>query len=97
MRPRLVRITEANPRLRRLHVVGEVHPGELAERGYRRDGEGWVLEVRRPEAGDDVDPVVREFQALADLGYDFAAGDEWSPLELYRKWRDQGRLRGDKP
>ena len=66
------RITELDPTRRRIHVTGEVHPGELAERGYARRGEEWVLELRRPTAGraargepsgdgrDDVDPFVDE-------------------------------------
>src|SRR5437016_5744811 len=44
-KPTVARITEANPQVRRIHVIGEVHPGELAERGYVRQGEEWVLEV----------------------------------------------------
>ena len=93
----MARVSEAHPALRRLHVVGELHPGELAERGYVRRGEEWVLEIRRPaEPGQAADVLVREFEALAALGYDFAAGDEWSPLELYRKYRELGRLTGKK-
>lgn len=86
-----MRITEVNPTLRRVHVVGEVHPGELAERGYVRGGEEWVLNIRRPgQAGRDVDPFVKEFRALRGLGYEFADGDEWSPAELLRKFSDMG-------
>lgn len=97
MRPLVARVTEVHPALRRLHVVGEAHPGELAERGYVRRGEEWVLEIRRPEReGRDADVLIREFQALGGLGYDFAAGDEWSPLELYRKYRELGRISGEK-
>jgi hypothetical protein len=97
VQPIVARVSEVHPALRRLHVVGELHPGELAERGYARRGGEWVLEIRRPTApGRDADVLVREFQALAALGYDFAAGDEWSPLELYRKYRDLGRLTGEK-
>lgn len=97
MRPIVARVTEVHPALRRLHVAGEAHPGELAERGYVRRGEEWVLEIRRPvEPGHDADLLAREFQVLSDLGYDFAAGDEWSPLELYRKYRDLGRLTGER-
>jgi len=95
--PTVSRITEVDPTLRRIHVKGEVHPGELAERGYRRRGEEWVLEVRRPR-GDgrrDVDPFVEEFRALQRLGYAFAEGDEWAPGELYRKFADLGLLSGD--
>jgi len=78
--------------MRRIHVVGEVHPGELAERGYVRRGEEWVLDVRRPKGpGHDTDPFVAEFDALSRMGYDFAEGDEWSPRELL------GRLRREKP
>ncbi|HLF93740.1 MAG TPA: hypothetical protein VJB14_09760 [Planctomycetota bacterium] len=91
-RPTVARITEADPRMRRIHVVGEVHPGELAERGYVRRGEEWVLDVRRPATpGHDADPFVAEFDALSRMGYDFAEGDEWSPRELL------GRLRREKP
>lgn len=95
--PSVLRITEADPTLRRIHVMGEVHPGELAERGYTRRGDEWVLEVRRP-AGDgarDVDPFVDEFRALRRLGYAFAEGGEWSPAELYRKFSELGLLSGD--
>jgi hypothetical protein len=88
------RITELDPRRRRIHVAGEVHPGELSERGYVRLGEEWVLELRRPEAGGDADQVIREFEALRSMGYGFADGDEWSPAELFRKYRDLGRLDG---
>jgi hypothetical protein len=96
MRPRVVRITEADPRRRRIHVVGEAHPGELSGRGYVKVGEEWVLDVRRPAGpGRDADPVVEEFRALSNLGYEFAEGDEWSPLELFRKYRERGLLRGD--
>lgn len=85
-RPTVTRITEADPRTRRIHVVGEVHPGELAERGYVRRGEEWVLEIRRPEgAGADADPFVAEFDALRRRGYAFAEGDEWSPRELLER------------
>ena len=83
MRPRVVRITEVNPRLRRLHVEGEVHPGELAARGY-------VAGVREFRSTEE---LVREFRALADLGYEFAEGDEWAPAELFRKYGDRGRRR----
>lgn len=84
MKPCVARITEINPRLRRIHVAGEVHPGELAVRGYV---EG-VLEIRSTE------DLLREFQALSDLGYGFAEGDEWSPAELFRKYVELGKLRG---
>ncbi len=96
-RPRacVARITEADPRRRFLHVTGEMHPGELAARGYVRRGEEWVLEIRRPEEpGQDADPLVREFRALRDMGYGFAEGDEWSPAELLRKYLGTERLRG---
>ena len=96
MRPIVARVTEAHPALRRLHVQGEIHPGELAERGYVRRGDEWVLDIRRPEEpGRDADVLLREFEVLSRLGYAFAAGDEWSPLELYRKYRELGRLSGD--
>ncbi len=96
MRPIVARVTEVHPALRRLHVAGEAHPGELEQRGYVRRGEEWVLEIRRPlDPGQGADVLAREFQALSDLGYDFADGDEWSPLELYRKYRDLGRLTGE--
>ena len=96
MRPIVARVTEAHPALRRLHVRGEAHPGELAERGYVLRGEEWVLDIRRPEEpGRDADVLLREFEALGRLGYEFAAGDEWSPLELYRKYREMGRLTGE--
>lgn len=92
----MVRITEADPRRRRIHVVGEAHPGELASRGYVRSGEEWVLDIVRPaRAGRDADPIVEEFRALQGLGYAFAEGDEWSPAELFRKYRERGLLRGD--
>ena len=96
-RPTVTRITEADPTLRRIHVAGEVHPGELADRGYVERGEEWVLEVRRP-SGDgrgDVDPFVNEFRTLRKLGYGFAEGGEWSPAELFRKFADLGLLSGD--
>ena len=94
-RPHVARISEIHPSLRRIHVAGELHPGELAERGYVRRGEEWVLELRRPKDGGEADGVIREFEALRALGYGFAEGDEWSPSELFRKWRDLGRLNGD--
>ena len=85
------RITESDPRTRRIHVVGELHPGELAERGYARIGEEWVLEIRRPAgAAGDADPFVAEFEALDGLGYGFAEGDEWSPRELRARFRRPG-------
>jgi hypothetical protein len=96
LKPYVARITEADPRRRRIHVVGEVHPGELAERGYVRRGEEWVLEVGRPSGpGADADPFVEEFRRLQALGYGFAEGDEWSPRELYRKFAELGLLRGE--
>jgi len=107
LRATVSRITELDPTRRRIHVRGEVHPGELAERGYARQGEEWVLEVRRPSAAragkgkpagdgrDDVDPFVQEFRALQRMGYAFAEGGEWSPGELYRKFADLGLLSGD--
>jgi len=92
---RVTRITEVDPRRRRIHVAGELHPGELAARGYVRLGEEWVLEIRRPEGeGRDAEPIVREFRALRDLGYRFAEGDEWSPAELFRKYVGKGWLSG---
>lgn len=84
MRACVDRITEVHPRLRRIHVVGELHPGELTDRGYR-DG---VREIRTTEE------LIREFQALRDLGYAFRPGGEWSPAELYRKFAAEGRLKG---
>jgi hypothetical protein len=94
-RPTVARITEAQPHLRRIHVTGEVHPGELAARGYVRRGEEWVLEIRKPDdPARAVEDVVREFQALSGLGYGFAEGDEWSPAELFRKYAERGKLRG---
>ena len=91
-RPTVTRITEVNPQVRRIHVVGEVHPGELAERGFVRHGEEWVLEIRRPRApGRDADPFIAEFEALSQRGYEFAEGLEWSPRELL------GRFRRGKP
>ena len=87
----VARITEADPRTRRIHVVGEVHAGELSERGYARRGEEWVLEIRRPGgAGGDADPFALEFEALSRMGYDFAEGDEWSPRELLARFRRAG-------
>jgi hypothetical protein len=94
--PIVFRITEADPTLRRIHVRGEVHPGELSDRGYVRRGEEWVLEVRRPPGGrKDLDPFVEEFRALKRMGYAFAEGGEWSPGELCRKFADLGLLSGD--
>ena len=107
LRPTVSRITEVDPTRRRIHVEGEVHPGELAERGYARSGEEWVLDLRRPSAEraaqgrppgdgrDDVDPFIVEFRALRRMGYAFAEGGEWSPGELYRKFADLGLLSGD--
>ena len=107
MQATVSRITESDPTLRRIHVKGEVHPGELADRGYARRGEEWVLDVKRPsiarlsqgkppgDGRDDVDPFVAEFRALKRLGYAFAEGGEWSPGELYRKFADLGLLSGD--
>jgi hypothetical protein len=84
MQPYVDRITEIHPRLRKIHVVGELHPGELADRGYR-DG---AFEITTTEA------LLREFQALQELGYAFRAGDEWSPAELYEKYAAAGKLKG---
>ena len=73
-------------------MVGEVHPGELSERGYVSRGGEWVLDVLRPEVpGRDADPFIREFQALSRMGYEFAEGDEWSPRELFERLRKPGR------
>src|SRR5262245_11673270 len=91
-RPYVARVTEVNPRHRRIHVVGELHPGELAERGYVRRGEEWVLDLRRPGTpGRDADGLIAEFRALSRLGYGFAEGDEWSPAELFRKYLDDAK------
>jgi hypothetical protein len=94
-RPHVARITEPAPWRRRIHVVGEVHPGELAERGYARIGEEWVLELARPLADPRADPLGDEFRALSALGYGFAEGDEWSPAEILRTYVRAGRLRGE--
>ena len=91
MKPHVARITELNPRLRRIHVVGENHPGELANRGYAAAGGEWIKEIPRPKSGD-ADPFVNEFRALHDLGYAFLEGAEWSPAEMYRRYRDAGLL-----
>ena len=91
MRPHVARLTELDPRRRRLHVVGEVHPGELALRGYVEAAGEWIKEITRPASGD-ADPFVHEFRALRDLGYAFLEGDEWAPAELYRRYRDAGVL-----
>ena len=94
--PIVSRITEADPRMRRIHVRGEVHPGELAERGYVPRGDEWVLEIRRPTSGArDIDPFVEEFRALKRMGYAFAEGGEWSPGEICRKFAELGLLSGD--
>lgn len=91
--PLVTRITEVHPRLRRIHVRAENHPGELSGRGYVRVGDEWVLEIRRPEVpGRDADPLVREFRALAAMRYGFAEGDEWSPAELFRKLVERKRV-----
>ena len=95
MQAYVVRITERDPLLRRIHVVGEQHPGELAERGYARSDEEWILEIRRPAGGKDADPFIDEFRALQHLGYGFAEGGEWSPAELARRFADKGLLNGD--
>lgn len=84
MRPHVERIVEVHPRRRRIHVVGEVHAGELADRGYR-DG---AIEIASTEE------LLREFQALHDLGYAFRAGDEWSPAELFQRFVAAGKLKG---
>jgi hypothetical protein len=97
-RPYVARISEANPQMRRIHVVGEVHPGELVERGYVRQGEEWVLDLRRPqEPGREADPFVKEFEALSRMGYDFAEGAEWSPRELLGRFRSLRKPDGEKP
>ncbi len=87
MRPHVARITELDPRRRRIHVRGEeLHPGELAGRGYAREGGEWVLELRRPgRAEKDADALTEEFRGLQLMGYGFAEGDEWSPAELCRR------------
>jgi hypothetical protein len=96
MIPHVRRITELDPHRRRLHVVGEIHPGELASRGYLLEGDEWVLLLRKPAYADqERDQLFLEFQALRNLGYAFAEGDEWSPAELFRRYRDAGRITGD--
>ena len=86
MRPFVVRITEVSPLLRRLHVKGEAHPGELAERGYVKRGEEWVLDIGRPDRKEkSLDRLTEEFRSLRMMGYGFAEADEWSPAELYRR------------
>ncbi len=76
--------------------MGEVHPGELSARGYRQVGDEWVLELRRPHVpGTEVDAIIREFEVLRDLGYAFLEGDEWSPAEIFRRYRDAGKIDGD--
>ena len=86
MRPIVVRITEVSPLVRRLHVKGEAHPGELSERGYVQMGDEWVLEIGRPDrANKSLDKLTEEFRTLRMLGYEFAETDEWSPAELYRR------------
>jgi hypothetical protein len=94
VRALVTRITEAGPMLRRLHVSGELHPGELEGRGYVRSGAEWILEVPRPRAGGGADPFVEEFRALQVLGYGFAEGAEWSPAELARHFAGRGLLDG---
>jgi hypothetical protein len=91
MRPHVARLSEVHPRLRKIHVVGEVHSGELVARGYTQSGAEWVKEIHRPQAGD-ADPFIREFKALRDLGYAFLEGDEWAAAELYRRFQDGGQL-----
>lgn len=94
--PHVSRITELDPRRRRLHVVGEVHPGELSARGYAPEGDEWVLELARPVSpGRDQDRLLVEFRVLRDLGYAFAEGDEWAPAEIFRHFRNAGFLPGD--
>ncbi len=93
MRAYVARITEVNPLLRRIHVVGEVHPGELEARGYVKRDREWIKEIRRPKAGGDADPFVNEFAALCDLGYAFLEGEEWAPAELYRRAYELGALK----
>lgn len=61
-----------------------MHAGELADRGYR-DG---ALEITSTQ------DLLREFQALHDLGYAFLAGDEWSPAELFERFASAGKLKG---
>ncbi len=86
MRPTVVRITEVSPLVRRLHVKGETHPGELSERGYVQMGDEWVLEIGRPDRADkSLDRLTEEFRSLRMMGYGFAETDEWSPAELYRR------------
>ena len=86
MRPTVVRITEVSPLARRLHVKGEMHPGELSERGYVQMGDEWVLEIGRPDrANKSLDKLTEEFRTLRMLGYEFAETDEWSPAEIYRR------------
>ena len=96
MIPHVRRLTEADPRLRRIHVSGELHAGELTARGYRSEGGEFVFDVRRPkEAGADADPFILEFGALQRMGYAFLEGEEWSPAELFRKYREKGMLSGE--
>jgi hypothetical protein len=95
VRAYVAKITEISPFRRRIHVVGELHPGELEERGYVRSGDEWVRDVRRPSGGRDADPFVDEFRALRALGYGFAEGGEWSPAELARRFADLDLLNGD--
>ena len=86
MRPFVSRITEVSPLLRRIHVKGEAHPGELSERGYVKMGEEWVLEIGRPDRPEkSLDRLTEEFRSLRTMGYGFAEAEEWSPAELYRR------------
>lgn len=89
MVPHVRRLTEINPRLRKIHVRGEVHPGELAARGYRLEGGEWLRSITTTEE------LIAEFQVLRDLQYAFFEGEEWSPAEIYKRYLEKGKLRGD--
>ncbi len=101
LRPHVARITFLDPLRLRLHVAGEVHPGELAARGYTREGGEWVLPlvlttVTKSESRTETrSQLIMEFQALHGLGYAFREGDEFAPAEMWRNYRSVGAVSGD--
>jgi hypothetical protein len=96
--PHVARITFIDPLRLRLHVVGEIHPGELSSRGYLARGDEWVLDLpptMTSRGQETKSQLIVEFQVLRNLGYAFMEGDEFSPAEAWRNYLAKGAVTGD--
>jgi hypothetical protein len=96
--PHVARITFIDPLRLRLHVVGEIHPGELSSRGYLARGDEWVLDLpptMTSRGQETKSQLIVEFQVLRNLGYAFMEGDEFSPAEAWRNYHAKGAVTGD--